>query len=201
MQLLETIRYEKGEFSNLIFHQNRMNNSRKVLFNCNHEINLSSILEEPSSKIYDDELYKCRIIYNSEITKVEFIPYNIPDIKCLKLVKCDDIDYNHKYLDRRPINKLLTYKGSSDDIIIVKNGLITDSSTANLLFYNGRQWLTPAMPLLVGTQRTKLIKLEKIQVADIRPEDLHNFQKVRLINAMLRFEDEIDVQTENIKTY
>ncbi len=162
MQLLETIRYEKGEFSNLIFHQNRMNNSRKVLFNCKDEINLTSILEESSSKKFDNKLYKCRITYNSEVTKIEVIPYNIPDIKSLKLVLCDDIDYNHKYLDRRQINKLITYKDNSDDIIIVKKGLISDSSTANLLFYNGRLWLTPALPLLVGTQRTKLIKQEKI---------------------------------------
>ena len=81
------------------------------------------------------------------------------------------------------------------------NGLITDSSTANLLYYNGNQWLTPTFPLLKGTQRAKLLEQEKIQVADIRPSDLHNFKKVRLINAMLRFEDEIDVLIENIKTH
>jgi|FLOH01.1.fsa_nt_gi 4-amino-4-deoxychorismate lyase len=201
MQLIETIRFEQGKFSNLIFHQNRMDNSRKMLFNCKEEINLPTILQEASIEISDKGLYKCRVIYNSEITKIEFIPYNISDIKSLKLVSGDDIDYSHKYLDRMQINKLLTYKGSSDDIIIVKKGLVTDSSNANLLFYNGKKWLTPAMPLLVGTQRTKLIKQEKIQVADIRSEDLHNFQKVRLINAMLRFEDELDVPSENIKTF
>ncbi len=201
MQLLETIRTEKGEFFNLHLHQNRMNNSRKILFNRKDVINLPSILEEPTSRISGNKFYKCRIIYNSEVTKIEFIPYNIPEIKSLKLVTCDEIDYNHKYLDRQQINELLTEKDKADDIIIVKNGLITDSSTANLLFYNGRHWLTPALPLLEGTQRAKLLTHEKIQVADIRIEDLHNFQKVRLINAMLRFEDEIDILIENIKTH
>ena len=199
MLLLETIRFEHGEFSNLIFHQNRMNNSRKALFNCKDEINLPKILKESSWEVYDNGLYKCRVIYNSEVTKIEFILYNISDVKSLKLVSCDDIDYSHKYLDRSQINKLLTYKGSSDDIIIVKKGLFTDSSTANLLFYNGNRWLTPAVPLLVGTQRTNLISQEKIHVADIRLEDLHNFQKVRLINTMLRFEDQMDVLIKNIK--
>lgn len=193
MQLLETIRTEKGEFSNLLYHQNRMNNSRKVLFKCKDELNLFSLLQNSFKNISDNKLYKCRIIYNSEVKKIEFIPYKIPDINQLKLVSSDEIDYSHKYLDRKQINLLLAQKGKADDIIIVKNELITDSSTANLLFYNGNQWLTPAFPLLLGTQRASLLEQEKIQVADIHPSDLHNFQKIRLINAMLRFEDEVDV--------
>lgn len=198
MQLLETIRTEKGEFSNLLFHQNRMNNSRKVLFNCKDEINLFSVLQNSSGKISDNKLYKCRIIYNSKIKKIEFIPYQIPEINSLKLVNCNEIDYSHKYLNRKQINLLLAQKDKADDIIIVKNGLITDSSTANLLFYNGCHWLTPAFPLLKGTQRAKLLEQEKILLADIRPSDLHNFQKARLINAMLRFEDETDIIIEKI---
>ena len=193
MQLLETIRVEDGKFSNLNFHQERMNSSRKVLFNCTDEIDLLSILQDSSNNISDNKLYKCRIIYNTEIRKIEFIPYPKPHINTLKLVYSDDIEYSHKYFDRNHINELLELKGVTDDIIIVKNRLITDSSFANLLFYNGDHWLTPTFPLLKGTQRAKLLEQEKIRVADIRPEDLHNFTKIRLINAMLRFEDEMDV--------
>ena len=198
MQLLETIRFEKGEFSNLVFHQDRMNKSRRVIFNCEDEINLFKLLHEQSNSICDTNLYKCRIIYNSGVKKIEFIPYKIPDINQLKLVICDEIEYGHKYLDRQKIEKLLDKKGKADDIIIVKNGLITDSSTANLLFNNGNHWVTPAFPLLKGTQRAKLLEEEKIQVVDIRPSDLHNFKIVRFINAMLRFEDKIDVLIENV---
>ncbi len=193
MQLLETIRVKNGIFSNLNFHQERMNGSRKVLFSCTDEIELLSILQDSSNDISDNKLYKCRIIYNTEIRKIEFIPYQKPHINTLKLVYSDDIEYNHKYFDRQQINELLELKGDADDIIIVKNGLITDTSFANLLFYNGEHWLTPTFPLLKGTQRAKLLEQEKIRVADIRPEDLHNFKKIRLINAMLRFEDEVDV--------
>lgn len=199
MQLLETIRFEDSEFSSLEFHQNRMNNSRKSLFNCEDEINLFKILQDSSNNISDKELYKCRIIYNAEIDKIEYIPYKFPETNHLKLVVCNEIDYSHKYLDRKQINVLLSEKENADDIIIVKNGLITDSSTANLLFHQGRHWITPAFPLLKGTQRAKLLEQEKIQVADIRPSDLRNFNKVRLINAMQRFEDEVDVLIENIK--
>ena len=196
MQLLETIRVNNGEFSNLPFHQARMNNSRQQLFNSTDKINLASTLQESTNNISDKKLYKCRIVYDTEIREIEFIPYQIPDINTLKLVICNEIDYNHKYYDRQKINELLELKGETDDIVIVKNGLITDSSFANLLFYNGEHWLTPTFPLLRGTQRAKLLEQEKIRVADIRPEDLHNFKNIRLINAMLRFEDEVDVFVE-----
>ena len=198
MQLLETIRVENGEFSNLISHQNRMNNSRKELFFCTNEIDLALIFNVLPNHISNNELYKCRIIYDTEIRMIKYIRYKIPPINSLQLVNCDEIEYRHKYLDRKQINELFSKKGKADDIIIIRNGHITDSSTANLLFYNGKEWLTPAFPLLKGTQRAKLLDKEIIKVADIRPEDLYNFSKARLINAMLKFEDEIDVKIENV---
>ncbi len=199
MKLLETLRYELGEFSNLRFHQNRMNNSRKVLFNCTDEIDLIPVLRESSNNIYDKKLYKCRIVYDTKVRKIEYIPYQIPYINSLKLVRSDEIEYGHKYFDRQKINDLLTQKDKADDIIIVKNGLITDASYANLLFYNGKQWLTPAFPLLKGTQRALLLHQERLHVADIRVEDLRQFNKIRLINAMFKFEDEVDVDIENLE--
>ena len=198
MQLLETIRFDQGEFSNLRFHQRRMNNSRKVLFNCTDGIDLISILRKSFNNISNKELYKCRVIYDTEVKKVEYIPYQIPDISSLQLVDCDEIEYSHKYFNRNQINDLLTQKDKADDIIIVKNGLITDTSFANLLFYNGEHWLTPTFPLLKGTQRAKLMEKELIITANIRPVDLSYFKKIRLINAMLRFEDEVDVNISNV---
>lgn len=199
MQLLETIRFEKGEFSNLPFHQNRMNNSQKMLFDRIDEIDLVSTLKPHTADLPDNQLFKCRIVYDAEIRKIEFIPYKFPNISSLKLVNCDEIEYGHKYLDRGQINELSAQKGKADDIIIVKNGLITDSSFANLLFCNGEQWITPAFPLLKGTQRAMLLEQERIITADIRPSDLRHFKKVRLINAMLRFEDGVDVLVGEIR--
>ena len=56
MQILETIRFEQGEFSNIIFHQNRMNYSRQILFNCKNDINLISKLQNLSNKISDKDI-------------------------------------------------------------------------------------------------------------------------------------------------
>ncbi len=193
MQLLETIRFNAGKFSNIELHQRRFNDSRRQLFNCKDERNLSSILDSYIKNQPDYQLLKCRVVYDAEVESVEFTPYSMPNITSLKLVNCNEIEYSHKYLNRSHINKLMLQKGNADDIIIVKNGLITDSSFANLLFFNGSQWLTSAQPLLKGTQRAKLLEQEQIITADIRPAYLYNFTKIRLVNAMIRFEDEVDV--------
>lgn len=139
-------------------------------------------------------LFKCRLIYSSEIEKIEFTPYSIPSIKLLKVVFDDQIEYSHKYLDRSHLDQLYGKKGKYDDILIVKDGLITDTWFANILFYDGNDWLTPLSPLLKGTQRTSLLKTGRIKTADIRPVDLKHFQKARLINAMIRLEDEVDIE-------
>ncbi len=211
MKLLETIRFENGRFENLPYHQQRMNRSRKILFEREDEIDLEKYLNDESFRIANPKeliksglsgfairTFKCRLIYSTTIEKTEFLPYQLPEIRSLKLVADDEIEYPHKFLDRKPIEKLLEKKGGCDDILIVRNGLFTDTSFANILFFNGKEWITPAFPLLKGTRRAQLIDEEKIKTADIRIEDLKYFQKARLINAMIRFEDQVDIAIRNI---
>lgn len=200
MQLLETIRVENNKFSNLHYHQNRMNNTRMELFNCRKEIDLYSVLKK-SSLQYDGKIQKCRVEYNKDVRKIELLPYQLPSIKSLKMIICNDIDYRFKYLNRDRINELFAQKDEADDIIIIKDGMITDSSTTNLLFFNGKHWVTPTTPLLKGTQRSFLLERELILTADIYPSDIQYFEKVRLINAMLRFEDEVEVKIDKVYTY
>lgn len=202
MKLIETIRFENGLFDNLAYHQQRLNRSRKVIFGCGDEIDLNEYFYMENFQIANPKehsVIKCRLIYSTTIEKTEFLPYQRPKMRTLKIVADDEIDYLHKFLDRKPIEKLVAKKGGCDDILIVKNGLITDTSFANILFFNGKEWITPALPLLKGTQRARLLDEEKIRPADIRPEDLRYFRKARLINAMMRFGDKVDIPVENIK--
>ena len=143
-------------------------------------------------------LVKCRIIYSKQIEKIEFIPYQLPIIRSLKIIVDDQIEYNHKYLDRNQLDHLYRQRGDCDDILIVKNGLITDTLFANTVFYDGEDWLTPAKPLLKGTQRARLLEKGIIETADIRAEALKSFEKVRLINAMIRFEDEFEMEVGSL---
>ena len=97
---------------------------------------------------------------------------------------CDDIDYHLKYSDRAIFNELLKQKGDCDEIIIVKQGKITDCTIGNLILRQGSQWFTPDSPLLIGTQRSKLLKERKIIERKILLSDLPLFEEIRLINAL-----------------
>ena len=82
------------------------------------------------------------------------------------------------------LNSLLKYKDGCDDILIIKNGLITDISFANICFYNGKNWYTPSTPLLKGTCREKLLKQNSIIEKEIGISDLDYFSHFTIINAM-----------------
>ncbi len=150
------------------------------------------------SSFSEKSLIKCRIIYANDIENIEIISYRLPVIRSLKIVTDNEIEYDLKFTDRSRLEQLYNQRDKCDDILIVKNGLITDTYFANILFFNGKEWITPAHPLLKGTQRQYLLETDRIVMADIRPEDLKHFKKARLINAMIRFEDKVDVKTDAI---
>ncbi len=197
MKLLETIKYQNGQFYNLEFHEERMRIARKSIFGLVDPVNLKSLLQS-FQQTDSKNIFKCRIVYDIKIDSVEFIEYNKPSISRLKVVEDNEIEYNHKFLNRKDIDELFQTRQSADDIIIIKNKFVSDSSYANLLFYNGSRWLTPSRPLLMGTQRASLLSENKITTADIHISHIESFKKVRLINAMISFEDELDINISDI---
>ena len=91
------------------------------------------------------------------------------------------------------------FKNNCDDILIIKNNKITDTSFTNIAFYDGIKWVTPAFPLLKGTKRQKLIDENKIIEVDILLSDLNKFKKAILFNSMLDLEDQMYIEIDNIK--
>ncbi|MEN9849162.1 MAG: hypothetical protein RL368_1902 [Pseudomonadota bacterium] len=90
-------------------------------------------------------------------------------------------------MNRDAINQFVAEKETADDVLFVKNGLITDTSIANVAFFNGTQWVTPRIPLLVGTTRARLLQSGKLHLMDITPTMLPSFEKMALCNAILGF--------------
>ena len=177
--LLETIRCVNGKVLYLEYHQDRLNKSRKKL-GFKNKLNLE--IDAPNKG-----LYRCRIVYNEFIEKIEFIPYVKKNILSFKLIN-SDIDYSLKYENRDKINKLLELKENADEIIIIKDGLVTDTSIANICFFDGTDWITPKAPLLKGTTRQRYLDNCKIKEADIRVEDIQKYSKIALLNAMIDFD-------------
>ena len=121
----------------------------------------------------------------SGITLVKADEYHVRHITRLRLVVCDDIDYAYKSADRRRLETLFAQRGEADEVVIVKNGLLTDTSYSNIALFDGSQWVTPRQPLLRGTMRQSLLDAGVLTEQDIKAEDWNHFRQVSLINAMM----------------
>lgn len=193
LPLLETIRLEDGKLQNLTRHRFRMGQSLSFLGYSNHLAWSEEWTKIPSDK--QEGLWKLRLIYGSEHFEIHIIPYEIRPVKSLKLVLADHLNYSVKYTDRSQIEELLTMREEADDILMIKDGLLTDTSYANIALYDGETWHTPTQPLLKGTRRASLISAGKIIPSYIRIHDLQEYSRIRLFNAMMDFEEgpELDI--------
>jgi len=194
--LVESIKLKDGVIQNLEYHQSRLNRSMEELFPLVEKIDLLKEISIPEE--YKSGTYKIRVLYLDTVVKVEIEAYQFRSIQSLKVVSHESVDYHLKYTDRQILEELFSQRGDCDDIIIVKNGLVTDSFAANLLFYDGSKWFTPSMPLLKGTKRQLLLDQGIILEKEIREEDMQNYQKVGLINAMIDFEEMPVVSVERV---
>lgn len=172
-----------------------MNTSRKILLGSRNYIDLKELLSVPSG--CSSGIFKCRVSYDQYIHKIEFEKYKIRKIKTLQLVIADNIDYSHKFADRSLIERLKK-STDADEILIVKNGKITDTSFSNIVFFDGKKWITPDCPLLKGTRRQELLDKGIIHERKICPDYLGKFNKAKLINVMLDLEESPEIEMKNI---
>jgi 4-amino-4-deoxychorismate lyase len=107
------------------------------------------------------------------------------------------IEYSFKSENRQQLDAVFEKRNGCDDIIIIKNRFVTDSRAANILFFDGSDWVTPDTPLLEGVQREYLLSQKLIKMKRIKEGDIKSFQKIKLINAMIDFDraNEISVST------
>ena len=185
-RLFESIKILNRKLCNVEYHNERMNNARRELFGSKRSIDLNKVVVVPED--LSNEVYKCRVIYSENIIAIDFQPYVKKSVRTLKVVHDDGISYAYKYEDRSKILRHLS-SGDADEILIVKNGLITDTSYSNIVFSDGKNYLTPATPLLKGTKRAKLIDDKIIYEDEIRLGNLHKFKFIYLINAMLDLDE------------
>ncbi len=178
------------------FHQARFENSQNEYFGITPKIKLIEIIDIP--EFAKNGLFRCRVNYSKQIDSIEFIPHQYREIKSLKLVVDNEIDYRFKYCNREKLNRLFEKRGICDDIIIEKNGCVTDSFAANLVFWDGEKWWTPDTSLLSGTQRAKLLNEGKILKCRITANDISKYKKAGLINALNNLEEMPVIDVANI---
>jgi 4-amino-4-deoxychorismate lyase len=183
--LFETIRIEGGIPANLSYHNERMNRSRRELYGLGDPLDLAAAIRVPDGD--GSGVTKCRVAYGESIGDVTFTAYEPRPVRTLSIVDGGGIDYPHKFVDRSGIERLAAGV-STDDILIVKNGLVTDASFANVAFFDGSAWLTPSTPLLPGTTRARLLDVGLVRPAEISVSGIRSFAAAALMNAMIGFD-------------
>ena len=184
-RFVESIQLKDGEFKRLELHQERVTKSMKDFYPTAKVMDLAEYLNKTSFPVKG--IYKCRLIYDSEIRKIEFIPYIRREIHSLRLVETQMDSSPYKKEDRAILNEAFNLRGDCDDIIMGKDGLLTDTSFTNIALFDGLNWVTPRIPLIYGVNRTYLLNTGILTEKNITPSELVNFSRVSLFNAMNEF--------------
>lgn len=182
-RFIETIRVENGSICNLAYHVRRMNETRRAFWGDVPALDLEAVIpaENTAGRM------KCRVEYGSGIGPVTISPYRMRPVASLSLVEDDTLDYVFKYADRSGLDRLFERRGEADDILLVRGGLLTDTSIANLALFDGSRWVTPACPLLRGTKRQELLDKGVIREEAVPSSSLGRFTQIALFNALIDF--------------
>ncbi|PSR09244.1 MAG: hypothetical protein C7M88_07195 [Candidatus Arcticimaribacter sp.] len=182
--LFESIRVEGGQAHLLHYHQARIERSYRQLFQKKCPWKLITMLPE----LPTTGLHKLRFLYNKRAFSFEIAPYEARKIESLKCVEINTYNYDLKFTDRSGIDQAFALRGDCDDVLMTKNGFLTDTSYCNILLFDGTDWVTPEKPLFEGVQREYLLDQKMVRVDSIHRRDLHLFIEFQLINALNPFE-------------
>jgi len=190
-QFIESVCFY-GTYRNLSYHQSRVDRTFGEFFPWEDPLQIRKVL--PQLDIAGK--HKVRIVYDDLGHKIEVAPYEPRPLNTISLAVDNSIEYALKSTDRRRLSELRDQAGT-DDIIIIKNGYVTDGWISNLAFWDGEQWVTPATYLLNGVKRRSLLKSGILKELEIRDTDVGLYEKVSLVNAMLD-PGEIIISTDQI---
>jgi 4-amino-4-deoxychorismate lyase len=194
--LFESVCIENGEIQNGTYHESRFKSSFYAFFGFEAKYSLFDKVFFP--RIDKSLKYKLKIKYNEIGTNWTIFEYLNTIPTGLLLLEDDEINYQLKYADRKQLNHLYQQKVNFEDVLIIKNGFITDATYSNILFTDGRKIVTPSTPLLHGTCRTRLLAEEKITESPIKADSIHTFESFQLINALNDFNENRWIPIKNI---
>ena len=133
--LLESIKILNGKAQNLSYHQHRFEASYFKMYGKLTSIQLTNLIQVPED--YRSGVVKLRLLYNETDCFCQYDDYKKRDIKTLQLIVADQLNYDLKWTNRKVFDDLKNKAHRADDILIIKNGRLTDTSFSNIIFYDG----------------------------------------------------------------
>ena len=174
----ETIRVKDGKLLNLEYHQKRVDYTREF-FGFKDKLEL----KKHNFELPQKGDFRLRIDYDEDIKSFTCKELTWREFQEFQIVEAD-IEYDFKYANREELDAL---KEGDKEIIIVKNGFLTDTTIANIALQKEGIWLTPKTPLLKGTTRARLIDEGFLKCEDLTIEDLKKAQNFAIMNALIDF--------------
>lgn len=187
--LFESICVMNGRVFNHKWHELRYHSTYSEVFGKSPKESLLASMQIPPE--FQNGKVKLKIIYAQNQKEFSFKHYKTQIIETLKIVYNDELDYSLKFIDRQILNELFSLKENCDDVLIIKKGEVTDTSYGNVIFFDGKSWITPKNPLLKGTFRARLISEGKVSEKVVRVRDLKSLKGVKVINAMRDLEQKM----------
>lgn len=195
-QFIESIRCYNGHLCLLEKHQKRIDQTFTQWGSGRNSLCLERILGDVELPQRGE--YKIRVIYDMDGNfAIEFYLYKRTMIQDFELVDGSYINYAFKYYDRYFFEKLKS-EAEAEEIIILRNNKLTDSSFSNMIFNKKGLWFTPKTYLLNGVQRQCLLESRQVQELEIGVDNLFQFSEFKMINAMNGFNDAISYPIEKI---
>ena len=202
-ELVETMCLTDGAVVRLPFHLARMQAACQALGWRDVSADLPELWVATTAQMPEDcrqGRAMVRIVYGAEgIRSITFQSYAPRLVRSLRLVEANHVDYALKSTDRKVITECFDQRNGCDDVLMVRDNLLTDTSIANIALWHEQHnlWYTPARPLLRGTHRAFLLRTGIIfEDSALTLDRLSEFSRIRLFNAMLAWgEIELPVVT------
>ncbi len=195
--LFETLLIKDKQVQHVEWHEERYRWSYEAYYNKRAEESLmAGVSIDVACK---HSLYRLKIAYSDEGKQVTVLPYTPVVTQFLQVVQGDGIDYRMKFSHRACLQRLFAMRGKADDVLIVQNGLITDTSVGNILFYKQGQWFTPAVPLLRGTCRARLLASGVVVTSAITIQTMWEFEAFQVVNALRGFDEACRIPMQHIR--
>ncbi len=177
---VETLRFDDGEVRDFEAHLSRLSLTMHDFHATKPD---TSVIMSHLGTIPSKGIFKVRIVYASDILRIETIPYKPLLRRSISLVCADNISYSHKYYDRHAITDLQIRSGC-DDIIMLNDGNVSDSAVANLVFESDEGLFTPDTPMLRGIAISKLLRERRVCQRRITVDSLCQYRLVHFVNTM-----------------
>ena len=148
--------------------------------------------------------YRLTLEYSlAGFSAIRLVPYCKRTIRALRpILLPEGFEYSYKYADRSFFDRMKAELADDEEPLFVRpDSTITDTSYTNVLIETESGYLTPARPLLKGTQREGLLRAGLIAEAnDLTLSTLRSKAKaILLINALLPLEEALRLPPEALQ--